>query len=282
MPTAAAGPTPQGVVAVADLVRVGGPDAEPAACGGWPAARRGGAALQRARSRPWMSRRSTASWRGARHVVVGGGRRESGDSGRRGRDQGSAGPRGGRRDALADLALLVTAAAAMASRAPQAIEGATARLHQGPRSSCGATFDAQLGRAREEGVHLESQGRDADGRAPCGREDDGALEGAAGRGASGDREGIESRQVGADERFAAAQAARRHAQSRRGVVHACGRGQGRRSLVERAAALVAEVTRLEEAAREPPSAWMRSRLKRTQKTARRLKLEPRPPTRWAA
>ena len=160
------------------------------------------------------------------HVVVGGGRQDArGILATKGEIKEVRARVEAERDALADLALLVAAAAAMAGQTQQAIEAATARLHQHEKVH-GRLRRAAGPRARGRRTP-RSQGRDADGRAPPGRGRDRPARGASGRGASGDRgdripPGGRRRAV-----HGGPAAAGRRAQPRRGAGHPCGRGQGR-------------------------------------------------------
>ncbi|HVQ27112.1 MAG TPA: hypothetical protein VMV01_18125, partial [Planctomycetota bacterium] len=275
MPTALAGPTPQGVVAVADLVRISGPDADllRAVVARGYVAESWDAAVSTARATGLDVATLDGELARGGHVVVGGGRQDArGILATKGEIKEVRARVEAERDALADLALSVTAAAAMASQTQQAIEGATARLHQHEKSM--VAFDAQLGRAREEGVRLDRKGEMLTAERRRAEDEIARLEARQAEARQAIAE-IESRQVGADERFTAAQQQLSDARNRvEGLsTHVAEAKAAHAGLVERAAALVAEVARLEEAARELAGRVDALTLERTQKTARRLELE---------
>ena len=275
MPTASAGPTPQGVVAVADLVRISGPDADflRAVVARGYVAESWDAAVSTARLTGLDVATLDGELARGGHVVVGGGRQDArGILATKGEIKEVRARVEAERDALADLALRVTAAAAMASQTQQAIEGATARLHQHEKSM--VAFDAQLGRAREEGVRLDRKGEMLTAERRRAEDEIARLEARQAEARQAIAE-IESRQVGADERFTAAQQRLSDARNRvEGLsTHVAEAKAAHAGLVERAAALVAEVARLEEAARELAERVDALTLERTQKTARRLELE---------
>ncbi len=275
MPTVPAGPTPQGVVAVADLVSISGPDAEllRAVVARGYVAESWDAALSTARATGLDVATLDGELARGGHVVVGGGRQDArGILATKGEIKEVRARVDAERDALADLVLRVAAAAAMASQTQHAIEGATARLHQHEKSMVG--FDAQLGRAREEGVRLDRKGEMLTAERRRAEDEITRLEARQAEAHQAIAE-IESRQVGADERFTSAQQRLSDARNRvEGLAtHVAEAKAAHAGLVERAAALLAEVARLEEAARELAERVDALTLERAQKTARRLELE---------
>ena len=275
MPPTPAVATPQGVVAVADLVRVSGPDANllRAVIARGYVAESWDTAVNTARATGLDVATLDGELARGGHVVVGGGRPDArGILATKGEIKEVRARVEAERDALADLSSRVAAAAAMAGQTQQAIEEATARLHQHEKAMVG--FDAQLGRAREEGVRLERKGemltterRRADDEVA--RLDARQVE------ARQTIAEIESRQVGADQRFTAAQHRLGEARNRvEGLAtHVAEAKATNAGLVERAAALLAEVARLEEAARELAERVDALTLERTQKTARQVELD---------
>jgi chromosome segregation protein len=274
-PAPEAGPTPDGVVAVGDLVRVSGPDAD---------------VLRAVVARGYVAETWDDAVRAARatgvdvatldgelvrggHVVVGGGRPDArGILATKGEIKEVRSRVDAERDALSDLALRVAAASALASSTQLAIEDATARLHQHEKAMVG--LDAQLGRAREEGGRLERKGELLTSERRRAEEEIARLESRQAESRQAIVE-IESRQVGADERFATAQRRLGDARDRiEGLAtHVAEVKAAHAGLVERAAALVAEVARLEEAARELALRVEALALERSQKTARRAELD---------
>jgi len=207
------------------------------------------------------------------HVVVGGGRPDArGILATKGEIKEVRARVDAEREALADLTLRVATAAAMAGQTQLAIDEATARLHQHEKALVGV--EAQLNRAREEGLRLDRKGEMLTGERRRAEDEVARLEArqAEARQAIAD---IESRQVGADQRFTAAQ--QRLGEARQRVeglaTHVAEAKAAHAGLVERAAALVAEVALLEEASRELAERIDALSLERTQKTSRRVELD---------
>ena len=207
------------------------------------------------------------------HVVVGGSRQDArGILATKGEIKEVRARADAEREALADLTLRVAAAAAMAGQTQQAIEEATARLHQHEKAMVGV--EAQLSRAREEALRLDRKGEMLTSERRRAEDEIARLDSrqAEARQAIVD---IESRQVGADQRFTAAQ--QRLGEARHRVeglaTHVAEAKAAHAGLVERAAALVAEVARLEEASRDMADRIDALTLERTQKSARRVELD---------
>ncbi len=269
------GQAPRGATAVADLVRISGPDAD---------------VLRAVVTRGYVADSWDAAVSAARetgldvatldgelvrggHLVVGGDRRDArGILATKGEIKEVRARVDAEREALAGLAARVAAATALASETQQAIETAVARLHQHEKAMVG--FDAQIGRAREESVRLDRKGelltterrRAEDEITRLDTRQAEALEAVA---------AIESKQAGADERFTAAQRQLANARDRvEGLsAHVAEAKATNAGLVERAAALVGEVSRLEEAARELEQRVETLAAERTQKTVRRAELD---------
>ena len=275
MPAAPVALAPDGVVAVADLVRVGGPDADllRAVVARGYVAESWETAVRTARSTGLDVATLDGELARGGHVVVGGGRPDArGILATKGEIKEVRARVDAEREALADLTLRVAAAAAMAGETQHAIEEATARLHQHEKALVGV--EAQLSRAREEGLRLDRKGEMLTGERRRAEDEIARLDArqAEARQAIAD---IESRQVGADQRFTAAQ--QRLGEARHRVeglaTHVQRPRPSHAGLVERAAALVAEVARLEEASRDLAERIDALSLERTQKTARRVELD---------
>jgi chromosome segregation protein len=210
--------------------------------------------------------------RGA-HLVVGGGRLDArGILSTKGEIKELRSRAESERDAIAALGAEVAAAAVLASETQLAIESTSADLHQHEKALVG--HEAQVVRAREEGARLERKGEMLSSERRRAEEEIARLQ-------EREREAreaiadVETRRVSADERF---QQAQRRLVDARGRVEglAAHVAEGKAShagLVERAGALVAEVQRLEDAAREMSERLESLGVERAQKTTRRAELE---------
>ena len=274
-PAAPVATAPDGVVAVADLVRVGGPDADllRAVVARGYVAESWESAVRTARATGLDVATLDGELARGGHVVVGGSRQDArGILATKGEIKEVRARADAEREALADLTLRVAAAAAMAGQTQQAIEEATALLHQHEKALVGV--EAQLSRAREEGLRLDRKGEMLTSERRRAEDEIARLDSrqAEARQAIVD---IESRQVGADQRFTAAQ--QRLGEARHRVeglaTHVAEAKAAHAGLVERAAALVAEVARLEEASRDLAERIDALTLERTQKSARRVELD---------
>jgi chromosome segregation protein len=241
-----------GAIPVTDLVRVTGPDAEVLST----VIRRGYVAES------WHEAVAVARATGAdvatidgelvrgAHLVVGGGRHDGrGILATKGEIKELRARIDDERAALADVSAEVAAAAALASQTQQEIETAHAALHELEKALVG--HEAQLARAREEAGRLERKGELLSADRRRGNEEIARLDTRQREAHEAGAE-VEKRRAACDERFQLAQ---------RTLVDARGRVEGlaahvaegraaHAALVERAAALVADVGRLEDAARE--------------------------------
>ena len=176
------------------------------------------------------------------------------------------------RDAIAALGAEVAAAAALASETQHAIESASADLHQHEKALVG--HEAQVVRAREEGARLERKGELLSTERRRADEEIARLD-AREREAREAIADVEKRRVSADERFQQAQRRLSEARGRvEGLAAHVAEGKAAHAgLVERAGALIAEVQRLEDAAREMTDRLESLGVERSQKTARQAELE---------
>ncbi len=187
MPTAPAGPTPQGVVAVADLVRVSGPDADllRAVVARGYVAESWDAAVSTARATGLDVATLDGELARGGHVVVGGGRQDArGILATKGEIKEVRARVDAEREALADLAL-ARGGGRGDGRADTAGDRRGHRAAASAREGDGRLRRAAGPRARGRGAP-GPQGRDADGRAPPGRGRDRPARRAAGGGAAGD------------------------------------------------------------------------------------------------
>jgi chromosome segregation protein len=252
-PAAAPALPPQaGAVPVIDLVRVGGRDAEvlrSVIARGYVAESWGEAVAVARATGADVATVDGELVRGA-HLVVGGGRHDGrGILATKGEIKELRARIEGEREALAGLRVEVAAAAALAAETQQEIETASGALHQLEKALVG--HDAQLARAREEAARLERKGELLTMDRRRASEEIARLDTRQREAHEASAE-VETRRAAGDERFQLAQ---------RTLVDARGRVEGlaahvaegraaHAALVERAAALVAEVARLEDAARE--------------------------------
>jgi chromosome segregation protein len=245
-------PPQGGAVPVTDLVRVGGPDAgvlRSVIARGYVAESWGEAVNVARATGADVATVDGELVRGA-HLVVGGGRHDGrGILATKGEIKELRARIDGEREALAGLRVEVAAAAALAAETQQEIETASAALHQLEKALVG--HDAQLARAREEAARLERKGELLTTERRRASEEVGRLDTRQREAHEASAE-VETRRAAGDERFQLTQ---------RTLVEARGRVEGlaahvaegkaaHAALVERAAALVAEVARLEDAARE--------------------------------
>jgi chromosome segregation protein len=275
-PAGAALPSaPHGARAVSDLVRVNGPDAAVL-----------GAVIARGYvADSWDQAVRVARATGADvatldgelvrggHIVVGGGRHDArGILATKGEIKELRGRVEAAQETLSVVSAQVASAHALATTTDEAIHATLARLHQHEKALVGV--DAQRTRVDDETARL---GRKAELLATERRraEEEVARHDTRQAEAREAITAIEARQAGADERFAAAQ--KRLGEARLGVeARATDVAEARAThagLVERAAALVAEVGRLAEASRELEELSTALAAERAQKSARRVELD---------
>jgi chromosome segregation protein len=268
-------PAPAGARAVADLVRINGPEA---------------AVLSAVVARGYVADSWDDAVRVARatgadvatldgelvrggHIVLGGGRHDArGILATKGEIKELRGRVEAGQQALSALSVQVAAAHALTTTTQDAIDAALARLHQHEKALVGV--DAQRTRVGDETARLARKAELLASERRRAEEEVSRLE-TRQREAREAITGIETRQAGAEERFAAAQKRLGDARLRvetlaTAVAEAKAAHAG---LVERAAALVAEVGRLEEAARDLEARVTALASERTQKSARRVELD---------
>ncbi len=247
-----AGNLPDGVVALSSVVHVNGPfaDAIRSAIGdAWIADEYDRAAEASRRLSPAVATRAGDVFRGP-HVVSGGGREEARGILETKREIRELRERiSGDRDALARLAEETSALEATIAQATSGIAGLNAEHHKQEKAIVG--YDAQLQHASDEAVRLLQKGEQLVRERRQAEEERDALD----RRQVEARESIgrlEQEQRSADERLTMAQ---RHLFDAREAADDLSRraaetGAAHAALVERAAALEAEVRRLEEAGAE--------------------------------